>query len=387
LVEDTLVVKTTTLDMLEYTARPSNTSTPTSTIKLPNTPTANPTNTITPIPPTSTSTPTAIWKVDVTEFVPSGRCGALQDKRIFTVAWDNDTEFTYGYYPITETITGDITFLDLRGPKHNITTEEEMGATPPINFDNTFWERNGIRKIAESPELAGYFSPSGRFVIYNVWYGSVFDADSKTEIWVAETKGQKKWKIHEFGYSSVYIYRAAWFDNESKVIFNTTYEGPTEFFISEFQTGVTSSLSESTEFSGITEETWRLSPDGNILAVVDLTGQLLLVSLDTGQVKIVERVGGSFPQWSGDGKFLFYWWRGENNWMGDIRELRSYSLQKDEITPIIDDYSLRIGFQDYLGDDICFYKDYYLSGGRYSVSPNHQNILLWDFWLYVIEIK
>lgn len=355
-------------------------------------PTISPTSTVTPVPATITPmpTPTARWQIDVTEFVAIGRCDASRDKEIVAVVWKNDTEFIYGYHPITLTTEGCLTSSEIYWMTHNIETGEEMPAESQLNFDCTFWERNQIVKYTAHPEYFGFFSPSGKYVIYTVSYGSLFDVNvnSKTEIWVAETHGQSRWKIQEIGGSGVYIHRAAWFDDETRVIFDTSYEGPSEFYVSEFKTGVATPLSEMSEFSGVTEETWRLSPDGHLLAVVEFPRELLLVSLDTGQATVVEPYGGSFPQWSEDGTYLFYWWRADrDSWWGEMDELRAYHLATGEITTILDKASLIAGFRGYEGDNICVDNNCWLGGFPYAVSPDQRTILLWDYFLYIIRIK
>ena len=109
-----------------------------------------------------------------------------RDKEIFTVAWNNDSEFSYGFYPRMKTEDGYITTSQLHWASYNIDTGTEGAIAPLINFDDTFWERNGIRKIAYQPEGAGYFSPSGMYVI------------QKTEIRVAE-RGRENGKYMNWG--------------------------------------------------------------------------------------------------------------------------------------------------------------------------------------------
>lgn len=322
----------------------------------------------------------------VVEIVPSNRCEFTSDKDVFDAIWKNDVEFVFAYYPLVE-FSGDETLQEpeLQWVSHNIETREETPDTPFINFDNTFWEKNHLENNALNPELAGYFSPSGKFVIYRIFLGKSFEPTAKNEIWVSETNGQQKWKIFESSGNAVSISRAAWFENETKVIFNMAYEGPTEFYIADFKEHKTVMLSEISQFSGVTEETWRLSPDGKTLAVVDLNRQLLLVSLETGQTQIVENYGGSFPQWSADGSLLFYWWRtDQNNWWGNIDELRVFEISSQKISTMLNQADLVAGFSKFQGDDNCIAKDYYLAGVHYAVSPNQESILLWDSGLYVL---
>jgi hypothetical protein len=337
----------------------------------------------------ASKTPTpVIQRFDVTEIVPSGRCGITPSKSIFTVSWISEDEFLFAYYPIIESTSQEFSKTEeLQWTSHNIKTGEEIPGTPNISLNNTFWKRNHIAISAEQPELAGYFSPSMKYVIYSVFIGKSFEPSAKNEIWVAEANGKQKWKIYESGGNAVDIYRAAWFENETKVIFNIAYEGPTEFYVSDFKSRKSIKLSEISQFSGITEETWRLSPNGKTLAAVDWDRQLLLVSLETGEIQVVETIGGSFPQWSNDGKFLFYWWRTDKDDWWEIDELRVYEISSGKISTLLDKSDLLAGFREYQGDDNCISRDYYLGGGRYAISPNQESILLWDNGLYLLVKK
>jgi len=341
--------------------------------------------------PISTVTSTlAPPRFDVFEIIPSNRCKASIDKEVFTVAWKNDEEFRFAYYPLATPNSNDEIpqMSELQWVSYNIEAGKVIPDIPFIIFDNSFWERNHLENNAINPELAGYFSPSGKYVIYSIFLGKSFEPTAKNEIWVAETNGSQRWKIYETSGNAVSISCAAWFENEKKVIFSIAYEGPKEFFISDFKERKTVNLSETSQFSGFTEETWRLSPDGTSLAVIDLNRELLLVSLETGNTKIIESYGGSFPQWSDDGKLLFYWWRADpNNWWDNIDELRVFEINSQKISTLLSQADLVAGFINYQGDDNCIIRDYYLSGLQYDVSPNQESILLWGNGLYLLTQK
>jgi WD40 repeat protein len=359
-------------------------------------PTPTPSRTLTPTQQTPPTPTPVISRFTVTEIIPSHRCEIEIDKGLFTAAWKNDSEFLYAYYPIrpikpevelTLMSGGTAPKVELQWVSHNVETGDEFPDKPFINFDSTFWERNQINSNAVNPELAGLFSPSGKYVIYDVFFGESFTPSARTEIWVSETNGSHRWKIYESS-APEDIYRAAWFENETKVIFNIAYEGPTSFYVSDFKTGKVKELSEISQFDGITEETWRLSPDGKTLAVVSYDRQLLLVSLETGQTQTIENYGGSFPHWSNDGKFLYYWWREDpDNWWDNIDELRVFDISSQKTSTLLDQADLVAGFSNYQGDDNCIARDYYLSGFQYAISPDQKSILLWENGLYVLVQK
>ena len=344
------------------------------------------TNTPTNIP-TVTPTPKAKWNPEVIEIVPSVGCKGISNRRQVLIAqWVNDNEFVYSYYPFDS--EDDLTYNDtvMYWFSYNIETGAENISTPRKNYDNSFWDRTNIPKIAINPELAGYFSPSGTYVIFNVWFGSVFDNDSRTEIWVAEANGDSRWKVYEFRYSNVFIYRAGWFDNETKVVFSATYEGPTEFFVSDLLTGETMNLSEITGFPVLTEGTWRLSPDGKTIALVNADERLLLISLETGKTRVVEEFGGSFPKWSEDGILLYYWWEKNGNVWDSVDELRVFNIHTGETHTVLDKPSFDWGFRNLEVNDLCKEKDYYLPS-NYEISPNGNKILLWGNYLYLLKIE
>ena len=369
------------------TETPSNITTSIATNKL--IPSLTPTLTQQP-----SDTPTSTPAIKVYEIAPARRtCDIETDKSIFTVAWKNDDEFAYAYYPVipldpqmelTLMSGGTSPKVELQWVSHDVETGDESPDKPFVNFDSTFWERNQINSNAVNPELAGFFSPSGKYVIYAVFFGESFTPSARTEIWVSETNSSHKWKIYESS-APEDIYRAAWFDNETKVVFDAAYEGPAEFYISDFKLGKTEALSDVSQFSGLTEETWRLSPDGKTIAVVDLDRKLLLVSLISGETQVVEPYGGNLPQWSEDGQYLFYWWRADqNNWSEQIDELRAYDTASKNVSTLLNKAEIIAGFSDYQGDNNCIAQDYYLYGWNYSVSPNQKDILFWGNYIYLI---
>ena len=364
----------------------STTSTPKTTPS--NTPSATvrATATVTQVPKTSTpivtTTPTVRWQVQVIEIVPAiQRVEREQERQVNSASFVDDTKVVYSF------VTGgsDSAERIIHWSGYDISTQSEISATAPVKYDDSFWKRNHVEKIAFHPELEGYFSPSGKYVIYNVWYGSVFDAGSRTEIWVAETKGQRKVKVCEFGYSNVYIHHATWYNGETKVLFSASYEGPAEFYVTDIPSRKTVLLSEVTQFDGATENYGRLSPDGKEFAVVDLDRRLLLVPMDNGPVKVLEEAITSVPVWSNDGRQLYYWWGSDkNNWHA-VTELRVYDLPTETKSTVVDKPSLVQGFRDYEGDNINLAPEYYL-GAAYAVSPHEDQILLWGGWLYGVAL-
>jgi len=336
-------------------------------------PSATFTATLTPHPtqtptasPTASATPPA-FQAELVEIVPRLRSDRSVEFATFT---EQGIVFAYENADFT------IPDTSLYWVAYNPQTGYEASATPAINYDNTFWARNQIEQIANRPEIAGYFSPSGRYVIYNVWFGSVFDAESRTEIWVAEVNGSYRKKISTFGYSNVYIYRAAWFADENYVVFTATYEGPAEFYLADVHAGQTIRLAETADVFGVTEDAWRLSPDGRTLALVDWDDGLKVVSLETGMVTKLADNLAHLPTWSADGQRVYYWWGNESFTAERPTDLRYFDLATNSTVTLIDRPSLNVAFHGYEGDDVNVSREYYL-GSAYAVSPAGDQILLW----------
>ncbi len=328
--------------------------------------------------PSMTNTPNLSNKIDVEEIVPAIQYVDDEQERWIRAAYFVDNDVVYGY------VMGgfDSAEQEILWNRYDLSTKTEISTNPPINYDSSFWKENDIPKKSFHPELYGYFSPSGSSVIYNKWYGSVFDSDSKTEVWIEEINTQDKFLVNEFGYSNVYIHRAAWFDNENKVIFNTSYEGPSEFFIADIPNRKSSPLSDLIGFEILTEKSWGLSPDGESIALIDYEGRLLVISMETGSYEIIEESKSMMPKWSSDGTEIFYWWGVYYN----RGEIKSYNIQSKSSSTVIDLSSLIQGFQQYEGDGVNIAPRYYI-GSDYSISSNGNYLILWSPGLYIIDIS
>lgn len=332
------------------------------------------------IQPTVTATPTVRWEVQVIEIIPAiEHVESEQVHLVNSASFIGETKAAYSFER-----EGSDSSLYWSG--YDLSTRSEISTTAPINYDETFWQRNHIQKIAFHPELDGHFSPSGKYVIYYVGYGSAFDQNSKMEVWIAETRGQRKFKIAEFGNGSLYISQAAWVKDESQVIFDTAYEGPSAFYLADIPTRKTVPLSDViSNFDGVTEEEWKLSPDGKTLAVVDWGRRLVLLSLETETLKVVEEFGGTWPTWSADGKRLYYWWGPNKEAWYQVDEVRVYDLSTEAIATVVDKLSLVRGFRDFEGDNINIASEYYLGEG-YAVSNDAEQLLLWNPGLYWVRL-
>lgn len=268
------------LPTVTFTATFSSTRTPT--------PQPPPTTVRTTNTPQPFSTPTVRWQVDVVEFVPAIYPDVSTPERdVQTAFWMDDNHFIYGFVDKGPDILSD---QPLQWMAYDLMAWTELAIPSPMRFDESFWKRNNVEQVNRFPELTGHFSPSGKYVAYNVSYGSHFDQNSRTEIWVAETHGQGKFKVREFGYAGVSIGNIAWFDDEKKILFALGYEGPGEFYVTDIPSRTTTPLNVATEFSS------ELSPDGTTLAFIPSEiWRLSLFSLQNKSVQAVEQSGGREP--------------------------------------------------------------------------------------------
>jgi hypothetical protein len=256
-----------------------------------------------------------------------------------------------------------------------VTTHVIRPIPAPFRYDPSFWDRNEITRIADYPELYGYFSPTGDKVIYNVWHGTAFDPSSSTDILVSNVASGSSARIFEFGYSNVYIYRAQWTSDEQRVYFTAAYEGPAELYVADLQSGQTTGISAVTDWEGVTEDTFRLSPDDATIAAIDWSGQLILVNLEDGSLRVADSRFSSIPIWGSDPKKLTYWWGDE--WM-EYTQFRSLDTATLQSTVLFDASQLASMLRD-LGRNLPAEDERYLLGGIYAISPSGTRVFLWQF--------
>ena len=242
----------------------------------------------------------------------------------------------------------------------------------PFTYDRSIWMRLNIPAPSMYPQLDGYVSPSGKYIVYVVKHGKFgSDPDAKSEIWLASIDGQENSRLLSLGYHGE-IGKITWFRDESKFIFSFGYEGPPELYVAEISAGTTYALSNISEYRGgfEGEQGWSLSTDETQVAI---SGQdsLWIVPLDSGKaVKIGET--GSYPYWAKGGKLLYYW----QGTTGEVSldkgtNIRLYDPLTSTISTFVDiaHLSSTLGFVPY---------------GAFAVSPDHQNIIgFWgdQFWM------
>ncbi len=276
-------------------------------------------------------------------------------------------EITAAARPPTESASPPLQWLE-----YDVITATSKPIPCPLPIDLSFWQRNHIRPIADYPELYGYFSPSGRKVFYNVWHGSVFDTNSSTDIFLQDTDRATRTRLFMFAYSNVYIYKAEWNSTEDTVFFAATYEGPAQVYVADLTSARTASISTSTDWDGVTEDTFSLSPNDDRLAAVNEQSQLILVSLHDGSLAIAADAFASTPTWVRQGAAIYYWHG--SDWT-DTTELRSFDTRTFRSTRLFDASALATSLHA-LGFELSPSDEVNLLGGMFAVAPSAARIFL-----------
>jgi hypothetical protein len=221
------------------------------------------------------------------------------------------------------------------------------------------------------PYIEGYKSPSGKYIIFAATYGnpSISNSKGRTEVWVADTIGSYKVKLLDQFLGG--INQAIWLKDESKVLFDFGYEGNVQLYIADIKNGPAAPLALSSEFDGVTDQIWSVSPDGSRLAFIDLHYRLWIVSLENGKATIIEQ-STRYPIWSKDGKSLYYWWGPS---FSEAGTLHMYDMASATISTLID----RSNLADVLGapPPLVF--------GKFEVSPQGERVLFCCGRLWLIE--
>jgi len=315
--------------------------------------------------------------LEVTELVSSGaRTGEDPAKRILTAFWAGNDHIVYGFRtgvnrsPATQHV---------QWMQYDLNTRSEAPAASPVKYDDTFWSRNGLGAGLQYEDLDGWFSPSGKYVIYVTGGCSRTDENAKEEIWIAETLGSARYKVHETCQSI--IGSNTWFDNETKVLLTASGEsGAAGYYLVDVNSHTM------TELNVISESADQVSPDGRTLALTPgYEGDLALYSFQTGELQYIDTTGWTWgpDAWSADGTLLYYWWGRRPGSIPDPIEIRVYNTQTGASSTVIDQASFVQGFQPYEADGIKVMRQYYL-GSAFAVSPAGSQFLLWGRGLYLV---
>jgi hypothetical protein len=296
------------------------------------------------------------------------------NRRIFGPGfWNSEYKFTFTYS------TEDSSAI---WGSYNIATNTETLALAPVTYNNNFWPSKDLWQIPEQQEVVGYFSTSGTYILYTLWHTASDNPPSRTEVWLANTLDDTLLKLQTFSSLNLSIAHAIWSKDESKLYFSVTYEGPDEIFVTDVGSGETIPLSAITDFDGVSEEIWSLSPDEQQMAVIDLSQSLVIVHLDGNNTQTIDSGNALLPSWSADGQSLYYWWGNSPNDSRQMSELRKYNQGTGKISTLVNDVSLREGFARISESEQS--NSVFQTGTPYVVSPEEKKLLVWGeslFWV------
>lgn len=259
---------------------------------------------------------------------------------------------------------------------YDVTTQLTMSVPLSPTFGLGIPQRVDITDLVgydDYPEIWGYISLSGRYVIFAVTFGNPSpgpaspDPSTRTEVWVADLSSQQRTKVLERFLGN--IHQAIWFDDDSRVIFDFGYEGGVNLYIANLRDGTVRSLDEASGFEGGTEQRWTVSPDGATLAIIGRELTLWLVSLESGESTTIEKYVRT-PVWATNSRRLYYWWGPS---FDTIDTLHAYDLESGNISTVIDRARLANFFQG-------------LPGSNFAVSPGGDRFAFWGGWLWLVEL-
>jgi len=135
-----------------------------------------------------------------------------------------------------------------------------------------------------------------------------------------------------------------------------------------------------TDFDGVSEETWSLSPDEQEMAVIDQNQQLLIVPLDGNKAQVIDSGNALLPSWSADGRNLYYWWGHSTDDPRQMSELRKYDQRTGKISTLVNEISLGKGFAKLRESEQS--NSSFQTGSPYVISPEEDKLLIWGDSLY-----
>ena len=335
--------------------------------------------TVTPPAPTPASTSTPVDTGLIT-----GLTETIVDNPIDAVFWADDGSYVAIAMRELEPSTGIATSTLDWAAYYPLTNTVAMIASP-LAYDRSVWQRLHIPDPTRQmvlPELRGWVSPTGQHVIFTLSNtNDCFAAEGKTLIWLADLGSDQRRQLAE-RYACGSILQAAWLNDESAVVFDFGYEGPRELWLAEVNSGSLTLLDKLTGRPVATDAYWTLSSTGQLAILNSPEGYALeVIDLATGSVITVTEAA-SWPSWSGDGDWLYYWNSRniDQAYEGEVNGLRAYQVSQARTVTIIDRPGL-----DALFAAVTQRPDPADYGWlRLAVSPDGSQVIFWTYnqlWL------
>jgi Tol biopolymer transport system component len=261
---------------------------------------------------------------------------------------------------------------------YDIEMRSALTMTSPITSYPEIWTNLSVVP-PENPELRGLISPSGRYVLYDVFTGGSFQPSAQSIVWFVDLNEKIEAKLMETAYPG-HVGRAFWTPDEGMVVFDYGYEGGAGIYVVDVRNKEARNLADISEYEDGTEEPWALSPDGTKVAVVG-QDSLYIVSLANGKA---ERLGefADGLEWSNDSKKLYFWLGSPDHdpkyQLGKATSLRVYDLVSEKYStmidaPILEELAKLMGFMP--------------SFLRFSVSPTGDKVAFKvnELWIVILQ--
>ena len=287
---------------------------------------------------------------------------SLSKRCVLKALWSDDERLLY--YASSR----DCAPTPIQWAAYDVASRITQTVTAPPNYDGHIWARLNLNY---APELFGYRSPSGKYIIYPVERPPGVGTpamEGKIDTWIADSGGHLKIKLLTPGLSSVHS--AAWLKGETKVILDLSYEGAArDLRLADVDTGKVVPLQDVTDFKAAALD-YALSPDGITLAIVDLDGNLWLVSTEDGRARIIDQVAIDLS-WLKDGSQLYYRW---GTALETASAIHSYNIRTGDTSTVVDEASLAQVNERLLH-------------GEFAVSLSGDKIAIWNQQLWLLQLN
>ena len=248
---------------------------------------------------------------------------------------------------------------------YDLTTKRSITTTSPITYYPSVWLNLGVDPqilgiySPIDPELRGFISPNGKYVLYSILYGS--DAQNpygRTEIWLSTIDGSSKKRLIEIG-NRLFLGGAQWLSDETSVFFSVLLEYSSDLYVADTKTGNVQTLEK---YLGIDPEMiydWALSPNGSTIAI-GLQDLLAIIDLKSRRIDQIGEVASRL-QWSQDSQRIYYWPSGPDFdmcWSETAKDLRVYNIDTRELSTLVnaslfESNAQRLDFSQYCAAVFC----------------------------------
>lgn len=327
-----------------------------------------PKSTVTPTSLITSPTPTIEIVRSVT---PSRHVSIVQIEPYGVVSlfgMDNDNTFIYAINPGSS--------IPLNWVSYSPFANFKVQIDSLISYDRTIWHQVGLpddvaRNEEKFAEIDGLVSPSGSKLIYSKNDGT------RNQVWINYPKGSHVLDIQDIHYKYDYVWKAAWIENENKVIFSLGSDGPPNLYLANLDTYSASSIDQITSSTGLVGEQWAVSPDETQIAIIDIKGELHLVTLVDGRDSIVDTMADGIA-WSPKGHILYYWQREVYSRHDEVKDANLVAFDTQT-------FSYRTVFSQ--AEIYAIEPNTSIPFSSFAVSADEHYIAFSAGWLYILDLS